>query len=171
MSMNAEITNNNIEQFLAREGSLKRYFYAPCYGRRRGWASAFGFPDRTYHEEIYLDEDCGLVYMELSFDLACPKEYRAVLSEYLTILNARFKTGDIRMDENGHIYGHSAQYFKDAPISEGIIAEMERDLIAFGERFGSKLQRVASGGEIPSKEEEVKEIIEQMMRPRLEHDS
>ena len=174
MSLYAEITNENIRKYLADEDKISRYFFSYFNDSREGWVSAFGSGTRTYFEQIILDKDTRLVYIELAIDVSCPKQNRAAVSDYLTRINSVMKTGNFRMLDNGHIYAHVSQYFIDGPVSVDTIEELEHDLIAMAERNSEKIMNVAVTGVVPDpKEEIIKEIDRRIeeLRKQLESSS
>ncbi|MBR4514290.1 MAG: hypothetical protein IKO61_05340 [Lachnospiraceae bacterium] len=163
---NMDITNKNIEKYLANDEAIHRYYYAPTSGKRGGWVTAFGYPDRTYNVQFVVDEVPEVVYIEMMIGITCPKPYRGMLCERICEINAYLKSGNIRLEKNGSVYIHISQFFKDNPIEIETIREMEHCCIGIAQEYADDLQAIA-GGRFPEEKEEnesLKELLRKMKR-------
>lgn len=101
--------------------------------------------DRTYYVTCRIDKDTEFVIIEVSPCIFCDDSYRGQASEYISQINAMHKTGNFRLDDNGHVYVQIESSFKDGAISSDGFDEMVKMVVSISDTFEKIIDKLCHG--------------------------
>ncbi len=124
-----------------------------------GFTARLDFEDKQYWSISRIDADAEIVITEISPSIICLPEARGQLSEYIQMINSKYKTGNIRISTNNSVYIHTEQRFDDGPLTSSMFRIMEGACIKILDTFYTPLNKLANCKLITAEEADVDTVI------------
>jgi hypothetical protein len=125
-----------------------------------GFTSTIYTEDRAYNVVTRIDRDAEVVVMEVSPGIICCKESLPQVSEYITQINANYKTCNLRINSNGHLYVQTEQRFINAPVDSDTFESMEHNSLIILDTFATVLDKLAHLKLIDADEADIEKVVQ-----------
>lgn len=131
-----------------------------------GFTSRIDTKDRAYNVIARIDKHSEMVIMEIYPGIHCAKETRAQTTEYISKINDKHKTCNLRISVNGNVYIHAEQRFNDAGVSIDMFRHMEAACMKILDTFENVIEKLAHARLLESEEADIERVILNHMKSR-----
>lgn len=150
--------NKTMEAAEVFYGNSMHNFAAKTLGND-GFTARLDFEDKQYWAITRIDKDAEIVILEISLSVICLPEARSQLSEYIQLINNKYKTCNLRISSNNSIHIHTEQRFDDAPLSPTMFRIMEAACVKILDTFYQPISKLANCKLITKEEADIDSFI------------
>lgn len=124
-----------------------------------GFTARLDFENKQYWAVSRIDKEAEIVILEISLSVICLPEARSQLSEYIQLINNKYKTCNFRISSNNSIYIHTEQRFDDAPLTPTMFRIMEAACVKILDTFYHPISKLANCKLITKEEADIDSLI------------